>query len=64
MSMPEPFDGYVEKPARVSSICLVSVARKRYTVPCEFPGQMVSTRLYGAISWSSLTTRWWPAMSG
>jgi transposase len=48
MPMPEPFDGYVEKPARVSSTCLVSVARNRYSVPCELAGQMVSTRLYPA----------------
>jgi len=41
-----PFDGYVEKPARVSSTCLVTVARNRYSVPCELAGQMVSTRLY------------------
>jgi transposase len=46
MPMPTPFDGYVEKPARVSSTCLVSVARNRYSVPCELHGQMVSTRLY------------------
>ncbi|MDR0775748.1 MAG: IS21 family transposase [Azonexus sp.] len=46
MPMPEPFDGYVEKPARVSSTCLVSVARNRYSVPCELARQMVSTRLY------------------
>jgi transposase len=46
MSMPEAFDGYVEKPARVSSTCLVAVARNRYSVPCEWAGQMVSTRLY------------------
>jgi hypothetical protein len=46
MPMPEPFDGYVEKPARVSSICLVAVARNRYSVPCELAGQMVSTQLY------------------
>jgi transposase len=46
MPMPEPFDGYVEKPARVSSTCLVSVSRNRYSVPCELAGQMVSTRLY------------------
>jgi transposase len=46
MPMPAPFDGYVEKPARVSSTCLVSVARNRYSVPCEWVGQMVSTRLY------------------
>ncbi len=46
MPMPEPFDGYVEKPARVSSTCLVAVARNRYSVPCELAGQLVSTRLY------------------
>jgi len=46
MPMPEPFDGYVEKPARVSSTCLVAVARNRYSVPCELASQMVSTRLY------------------
>ncbi|NTV97187.1 MAG: IS21 family transposase [Thiobacillus sp.] len=46
MPMPAPFDGYLEKPARVSSTCLVSVARNRYSVPCELVGQMVSTRLY------------------
>ena len=46
MPMPTPFDGYVEKPARVSSTCLVSVQRNRYSVPCELAGQRVSTRLY------------------
>ena len=46
MPMPEPFDGYIEKPARVSSTCLVSVARNRYSVPCELAGQLVSTQLY------------------
>jgi transposase len=46
MPMPEPFDGYIEKPARVSSTCLVSVAKNRYSVPCELAGQVVSARLY------------------
>jgi hypothetical protein len=46
MPMPTVFDGYVEKPARVSSTCLVAVARNRYSVPCELAGQKVSTRLY------------------
>jgi transposase len=46
MPMPTPFDGYVESPAKVSSTCLVSVQRNRYSVPCEFAGQRVSTRLY------------------
>ena len=36
---PEP-PLYVEKPARVSSTCLVSVARNRYSVPCELAGQI------------------------
>ena len=46
MPMPAPFDGYVEDVARVSSTCLVSVARNRYSVPCEYAGQVVCTRLY------------------
>lgn len=46
MPMTTPFDGYVENSARVSSTCLVSVARNRYSVPCELVDQMVSTRLY------------------
>jgi hypothetical protein len=54
MPMPAPFDGYVEKPARVSSTCLVSVARNRYSVPCELFGQMVSTGCTRAAS------SWWP----
>lgn len=46
MPVPTAFDGYVEKPGRVSSTCLVTVSRNRYSVPCELAGQMVSTRLY------------------
>ena len=46
MPMPAPFDGYVEDVARVSSTCLVSIARNRYSVPCELAGQLVSTRPY------------------
>ncbi len=46
MPMPTAFDGYVEKSAKVSSTCLVSVQRNRYSVPCEYAGQRVSTRLY------------------
>ena len=30
----------------MSSTCLVTVARNRYSVPCELAGQMLSTRLY------------------
>ena len=46
MPMPTPFDGYIERSAKVSSTCLVAVARNRYSVPCELAGQRVSTRLY------------------
>jgi len=46
MPMPAAFDGYVETLARVSSTCLVSAQRNRYSVPCDLVGQMVSVRLY------------------
>src|SRR3989344_4666215 len=46
MSMPAPFNGYVELLARVSSTCLVAAARNRYSVPCEWAGHIVSTRVY------------------
>jgi len=44
--MPTPFDGYIEQLARVSSTCLVSIARNRYSVPCEWSRHRVSVRLY------------------
>lgn len=40
-----PFDGYVELLLRVSSTCLVSVDRNRYSVPAEWAGKVVSVRL-------------------
>lgn len=46
MPMPTVFDGYVERTVWVSSACLISVARNRYSVPCERVGQWVSSRLY------------------
>ena len=46
MLMPTAFDGYIEKSAKVSSTCLVSVHRNRYSVPCELAGDRVNTRLY------------------
>ena len=46
MPMPMVFDGYIERSAKVSSTCLVAVAKNRYSVPCELAGQRVSTRLY------------------
>ena len=44
--MPAAFDGYVESLGRVSSTCLISVQRNRYSVPCDLVGQMVSVRVY------------------
>ena len=46
MPVPAPFDGYIEAPARVSSTCLVTAARNRYSVPCAYAGHRVSVRLY------------------
>ncbi|MBL0223572.1 MAG: hypothetical protein IPQ17_12795 [Xanthomonadales bacterium] len=46
MPMTAPFDGYIRSPARVSSTCLVSAARNRYSVPCAYAGHRVSVRLY------------------
>ncbi len=46
MPMTTPFDGYVEEVGSVRTNCLVSVARNRYSVPCELVGQSVSKRLY------------------
>ncbi|VVP58744.1 hypothetical protein PS870_05923 [Pseudomonas fluorescens] len=46
MPMPIAFDGYVERTVRVFSTCLISVARNRYSVPCERVGQWVNSSLY------------------
>lgn len=40
------FDGYVEKPLRVRSTCLVQYDNNRYSVPSRFAGQHVSLRAY------------------
>ncbi len=46
MPMPTSFDGYVEVLARVSSTCLVTVQRNRYSVPCQWANHKVSIHLY------------------
>ena len=46
MPVPTPFDGSVETLGRVSSTSLVTLARNRDSVPCEWVGQMVSLHLY------------------
>jgi hypothetical protein len=40
------FDGYFEQQVRVSSTCLVSYDRNRYSVPATHAGQRVSLRAY------------------
>lgn len=40
------FDGYFEQQVRVSSTCLASYDRNRYSVPAEYAGQRVSLRAY------------------
>ncbi len=46
MPMPAPFDGYVEVLARVSSTCLVTIQRNRYSVPCHLANHKVAIHLY------------------
>jgi transposase len=46
MPMPMPFDGYIEVTARVSSTCLVSVQRNRYSVPCHLANHKITIHLY------------------
>ena len=46
MPMIVPFDGYVETLGKVSSTCLVTFDRNRYSAPCEWVGQMVGIRVY------------------
>lgn len=46
MPMVPPFDGYVETIATVSSTCLVSIERNKYSVPCALAQRKVSARLY------------------
>jgi transposase len=46
MPMTTPFDGYATDSVKVSSTCLVNVQRNRYSVPCEWAGQRVNSRVY------------------
>ncbi len=40
------FDGFVEHSKRVSSTCLLTFERNRYSVPASFANRMVSLRVY------------------
>jgi len=44
--MPPPFDGYAERPARVSPSSLVSFDRNRYSIDCRHVGAQVQLRVY------------------
>jgi transposase len=46
MSVPRPFDGFVEYTKRVSPTCLVHLDRNRYSVPASFANRPVSLRVY------------------
>ena len=46
LPMPTPLDGYVDVLARVSSTCLVTVQRNRYSVPCHLANHKVVAHLY------------------
>jgi len=46
MPMTTPFDGYAEDSVKVTSTCLVNVQRNRYSVPCEWAGKRVDSRVY------------------
>ena len=46
MSVPVPFDGFVELSKRVSSTCLVTFENNRYSVPASFANRPLSLHVY------------------
>jgi len=46
ISLPPPFDGYGERPAKVTSSSLVTYDRNRYSVDCSQVGRIVQIRVY------------------
>jgi len=46
MPMPLAFDGFVEHAKRISSTCLMTFERNRYSVPATFANRAVSLRVY------------------
>jgi transposase len=46
MRLPPPFDGYAERPARVTPSSLVTFDRNRYSVECSQVGRTVQLRVY------------------
>ena len=46
MSIPAPFDGYIEHSKRVSSTCLITYDNNRYSVPASFANRPISLHVY------------------
>ena len=46
MPMPTEFDGYVQRNGRVSSTCLVTVDRNRYSVPSRLANSRIEVHIY------------------
>ena len=46
IGLPRPFDGYCEHISRVTSTCLISFDRNRYSVMCTEAGRLVQVRAY------------------
>jgi transposase len=46
MPVPSAFDGFVEYTKRVTSTCLISFERNRYSVPASFANRVISLRVY------------------
>lgn len=46
MPVPTAFDGFVEYSKRVSSTCLITFDRNRYSVPASFANRPISLRVY------------------
>jgi hypothetical protein len=49
MSLPPPFDGFVEQAKRVSPTCLLAFERDRYSVPSSFANRPVSLHVYAEL---------------
>ena len=46
MPMPAAFDGYIEHSKHVSSTCLITFERNRYSVPAQWANGVISLRVY------------------
>lgn len=46
MTMPPPFDGFIEHAKRVSPTCLIVFERNRYSIPAALANQVISLRVY------------------